>query len=94
MHSVARHVQLAARPHALRHHRRHMCAALNGFAELMQRGLGVHQRLSELEEPIATALIERGWCALDGVMDYEAAEHEPQVSPEERLRQALDRLPR
>lgn len=75
MHSVARHVQLAARPHALRHHRRHMCAALNGFAELMQRGLGVHQRLSELEEPIATALIERGWCALDGVMDYEAAEH-------------------
>ena len=52
-----------------------MCAALDGFAELMQRGLGAHQRLNELERPVADALMERGWCALDGVLDYEGAEH-------------------
>eukprot|EP00966_Prymnesium_polylepis_P304165 7027173-Prymnesium_polylepis.1 len=66
---------LAARPfaaHPLRHHQR-ACAALDAFAQTMQRGLGLGWRLRTHAEPIAEALHERGWCALDAVLDDAAA---------------------
>ena len=55
--------------------RRTMCAALDSFSELMQRGLGLRERFETHQEPICEALSERGWYALDGLLSEDAALH-------------------
>ena len=54
-------------------HRRSLCSALDAFSNAMQRGLGLSDRLAQDEEAACSALGEHGWCALDGILEKEAA---------------------
>lgn len=41
----------------------------------MGRGVGAAAKLHAMQTSVADALAERGWCALDGLLDGEAASH-------------------
>ena len=53
--------------------RRSLCSALDAFTNAMERGLGLSARLTQHETAVCTALGERGWCVLDGILETEAA---------------------
>lgn len=54
---------------------RRLCASMDAFGQLLQRGVGASAKLHAMKASIVDALAERGWCALDGILDDEAGLH-------------------